>query len=183
MINFNAYLDSRFYKLLVATYIVEVLVIIVFSIDIFSPYHSYTNKSDSMIPAINQGSQTIVKSLPRYFVGDAIAYHANIDGLAEIVTHRIVDIGGNVYTTKGDNNAVADRELVKPRLIVGKVIFIIPYLGHLITFAKSLIGTWLLIIIPAMIIAGSEFIRIIKEIESYDPGSTKDGTTPAPRPE
>jgi len=161
----NKYLNSRFYRYFVASYLVLISVVIIFSIDIFSPFHSFTNKSDSMNPEINRGSITIVKSFVNYQVGEAIAYYAQIDGREEIITHRIMGIGGNVYTTKGDANEVVDRELVKPRLVIGKVIVIIPYLGYLITFVKSLLGNWLLIIFPAALIIASELIRIILELQ------------------
>jgi len=159
------YLTSKFYHGLIATYFILVSTIIIFSVDIFSPWHSFTNKSDSMNPVINRGSITIVKSFPEYQIGDAIAYYAQIDGQEEIITHRIKDIGGNVYTTKGDANAVADRELVKPRLVIGKVVFIIPYLGYFITFTKHLPGTWICIILPALAIIFSEILRLITELD------------------
>lgn len=161
----NKYLNSRFYRCLVTGYVIFIVIVIIFSVDIFSPFHSFTNKSDSMNPAIDRGSITIVKSFASYQIGDAIAYYAQIDGQEEIITHRIMDIGGNVYTTKGDANEVADRELVKPRLVIGKVVAIIPYLGHFIRFAKSLVGNWLLIILPAFVIIASEIARIIMELE------------------
>jgi len=160
----NRYLDSPTYRCLLGVYLVFIIIVIIFSVDIFSPYHSFTNKSDSMNPAIDRGSITIVKSFSNYQVGDAIAYYAQIDGQEEIITHRITGIGGNVYTTKGDANEVADRELVKPRLVIGKVIYTIPYLGYLITFSKKLFGTWLLIIFPALMIVASELTRIILEL-------------------
>lgn len=164
----NKYLDSRFYRRLVTGYVIFIVIVIIFSVDLFSPFHSFTNKSDSMNPAIDRGSITIVKSFASYQIGDAIAYYAQIDGQEEIITHRIMDIGGNVYTTKGDANEVADRELVKPRLVIGRVIATVPYLGYLITFAKSLVGNWLLIILPAFIIIASEILRIIRELEQNE---------------
>jgi signal peptidase len=153
------------YHVIVTGYLLFIALVIIFSIDIFSPLHSFTNKSDSMNPVIDRGSITIVKEYPKYEIGDAISYYSKIDGEEEIITHRVVDIGGNVYTTKGDNNAVADRELVRPRLVIGKVIRVIPCVGHVITFAKSLAGTWLLIIFPAIIIISSELIRIKLEFK------------------
>jgi len=161
----NQYLGSRFYRCFISAYVALMLVVIIFSVNIFSPFHSFTNKSDSMNPAIDRGSITIVRSFASYQIGDAIAYYAQIDGQEEIITHRIMDIGGNVYTTKGDANEVADRELVKPRLVIGKVVTIIPYLGHFIRFAKSLVGNWLLIILPAFVIIASEIARIVMELE------------------
>lgn len=162
------YLDSRFYRIFVVVYVIAIFIVIVFSADIFGSYHSFTNISDSMNPIIDRGSITIVKSFPDYKIGDAIAYYSSYEGREEIVTHRVMGIGGNVYTTKGDANAVADRELIKPRLIIGKVVYVISYLGYAIAFAKSLIGTWLCIIIPAFIIVGSELIRIILELTNAE---------------
>lgn len=158
--SFIIFIESKIRRVLVIFYLIFISIIILFSADIFSPWRSFTNKSDSMNPAINRGSITIVKSFLSYKIGDAIAYYAYINDQEEIVTHRVMDIGGNVYTTKGDANDVADRELVKPRLVIGKVVFIIPYLGYIITFVKSLVGTWLCIIIPALIIIGTELLKI-----------------------
>jgi signal peptidase I len=163
--NVEKIINSALYKWSIIAYVIFVLVVIFFSVDIFSPFHSFTNKSDSMSPAITTGSITIVKSFPNYAIGDAIAYYANSNGVEEIVTHRIMDIGGNVYTTKGDANAVADRELVRPRLVIGKVVYVIPFLGHILTLAKGPVGTWLTIIGPAIIIISAELIRITLELE------------------
>lgn len=163
--NIMNYFESRSYHFLEIFYLTFVAIIILFSADIFNPYYSFTNISDSMNPSINRGSITIVKQFSDYKLSDAIAYYAQIDGRTQIITHRITGIGGNVYTTKGDANDVSDRELVKPRLVIGKVILIIPYLGYVITFAKGLIGTWLLIIIPAILIVISEILKIAVEIK------------------
>lgn len=159
----NKYLNSQYYRALVVFYVLFVSMVIIFSTDIPGPLYSFTNRSDSMNPTIDQGSITIVKNSEKYLVGEVIAYFSLIDGHEEITTHRIMGIGGNVYTTKGDANAATDRELVRPRLIIGKVVMIIPYLGYVIAFAKSLLGTWLCIIFPAAIIVGSESTRIFIE--------------------
>jgi signal peptidase len=104
----------------------------------------------------------VVKKSPEYNVGDIISYYAKINGKEEIVTHRIFRIGGNVYLTKGDANQALDEEKIVPRLIIGKVVLVIPYLGYLIGFAKTKIGLWLLIVLPALFIILSEVIMILK---------------------
>lgn len=164
----NKFLNSKVYLIFKYLYLFFIFIVIIFSVNIFNPYHSFTNKSDSMAPAIDQGSLTIVKRFSTYNIGDAISYYDNSNGPEEIVTHRIRAIGGNVYTTKGDANEVQDRELVKPRLIIGKVIFTIPYLGYLISFAKSPIGTRLGIITPALIIILLEIMNIIINLKKAD---------------
>lgn len=158
--NINLFLESTFFKVFTIFYIVFISIIIIFSVDIFSPYHSFNNISDSMAPTINQGSITIVKEFPAYDVGDIISYYDNTNGYYEIITHRIRAVGGNVYTTKGDANEVYDRFLVKPRLVIGKVILVIPTLGYIITFTKSSLGTALCIILPAALIVLAEMLKI-----------------------
>lgn len=164
----NKFLNSKVYLIFKYLYLFFIFIVIIFSVNIFNPYHSFTNKSDSMAPAIDKGSLTIVKRFPTYNIGEAISYYDNSNGPEEIVTHRIRAIGGNVYTTKGDANEVQDRELVKPRLIIGKVIFTIPYLGYLISFAKSPIGTRLGIIAPALLIILLEIMNIIINLKKAD---------------
>jgi signal peptidase I len=160
------YLDSKWYAFFLRFYCVFIVIVIIFSADIPGPFHSLTNNiSDSMDPVIDRKSLTIVRSLSAYEVGDIITYYALIDGRTEVITHRVTSSKGNVYTTKGDANEVADRELVKPRLVMGKVILIIPYLGLFISIVKSFLGTWFFIILPALMIISAEGIRIILELE------------------
>jgi len=49
---------------------------------------------------------------------------------------------------------------VVPRLIIGKVVLIIPYLGYPIAFAKTKIGLWFLILLPAGLIIFVEIFKI-----------------------
>lgn len=165
------YLNSQWYTLFLRFYCIFVVIVIIFSADIFGSFHSLTNNiSDSMDPVIDRKSLTIVKELPEYQVGDIISYYSLVDDQVEVVTHRVVSIGGNVYTTKGDANEVADRELVQPRLVMGKVIFIIPYFGLFISTVKSFMGVWFFIILPALLIIATEGIRIILELEKKENG-------------
>ena len=160
------YLNSSRYTFFLRFYCIFVFIVIIFSADIPGSFHSLTNNiSDSMDPVIDRNSLTIVRSLPDYKVDDIIAYYFLVDGRTEIITHRIVGIGGNVYTVKGDANEVADRDVVRPRLIMGKVILIIPYLGLFISTIKSFLGTWVFIIFPAWLIICTECARIILELE------------------
>ena len=121
----------------------------------------FTNKSYSMSPIIDTNSLIMVKKFNSYQPGDIITYYAKIDDQEQIITHRIVRLGGNVYLTKGDTNQVIDQYEVVPRLIIGKVVLIVPYLGLLVGFAKTQFGTWLVIIFPALLIIFAEILKII----------------------
>lgn len=125
-------------------------------------FGAYTNISTSMEPLIKKGSVIIVQKYQEYNIGEIIGYWAKINNKEEIVVHRIVDIGGNVYITKGDANQYLDREIVVPRLVIGKVIVIIPILGNIIAVTKTRIGIYLCFIVPASIIITIEILKIWK---------------------
>jgi signal peptidase I len=77
------------------------------------------------------------KALPSQIrVGDVIIYHINYEGLNEDVIHRVVnetEINGTYYyTTKGDANpfSLPFEYNVPYSHLVGKVEYVIPYLGY-----------------------------------------------------
>lgn len=154
---------SKYYYIFFVCYLITTFVIIIFSANIFNIVRSFTNKYSSMNPVINTGTVIVVKKYDQYRVGDIITYYSSNKNGEEIITHRILRFGGNVYVTKGDANQVADREIVVPRLVIGKVILIIPYLGSMISFAKEPVGVWLIIIFPAILIILAEMYRIYCE--------------------
>jgi len=124
----------------------------------------FTNKKVSMEPLISSNSLTIVKPSNYYEVGDIISYYQQIEGEEIIVTHRITQIGGNVYVTKGDYNAATDSQVVRPRLIIGKVIMVVPYVGYLFSVVKQPLGVTVFILLPAVVIIGSEIFKILKMV-------------------
>ncbi len=172
----GAYLQSGYYSSFVAFYCIFVVLVIVFSSDIPGPLRSFTNISESMSPMITRNSMTIVAKRRNYEPGDVVAFHFITDGNDTIVTHRIVGVRGNMYVTKGDANEAYDKEAINPRLVIGKVILIIPYLGAFISFVKGYYGTAFFIVFPAYVIIGSECIRILSELKKTD--TDRDDTTP-----
>lgn len=121
-----------------------------------------TTESRSMAPAITPRDLTVVQEgyMNGYEKGDIISFYALIGDEPTIVTHRIHGLGGNVYITKGDANAAVDEQVLEPRLIIGKVVAVIPEVGSYVRFIKSDIGALLFIILPAMYIIGVEIWRI-----------------------
>lgn len=163
--NFKKFAESKTYYSLVYFYLFFIIVIVVFSSN-FGIITSFANISKSMGEVIPLGSVVITKSYPSYEVGDVISYYANINDEETIVTHRITAIGGNVYVTKGDANILEDRDLVRPRLIIGKVVSVIPYLGYFLHFSKTIVGTILFIIGPALLIIFLELTKTIPYLKS-----------------
>ncbi|NTU46369.1 signal peptidase I [Candidatus Roizmanbacteria bacterium] len=154
--------ESRKYYACVLIYLCYTGLIFLLATNILGfPVRIFTNKSTSMTPTLSEGMLIAVKQESSYSVGDIISFYAEIDNKMEIITHRIVQIGGNTYVTKGDANAVAD-DPVRPRLVIGKVILIIPYLGYLANFVKTVPGNFLFILLPALIIITIEVLKILR---------------------
>ena len=68
-----------------------------------------------------------------------------------IITHRIIEIDDEGYTTKGDYNNIEDAEKVKYEDIEGKVILKIPFLGNIVFALKNKIVIITIIILLYLI--------------------------------
>lgn len=116
--------------------------IIWFSVGVFPIYPSVI-ATGSMEPMIKPGDMVLVEKIlkvediDRLRVGDVVQFSTgNIP-----ISHRIIGIieEENVkrYLTKGDNNAVPDKELVKPADIRGKIKYVVPKIGWPTLLIKS----------------------------------------------
>lgn len=103
-----------------------------------------TIQSGSMLPVLEVGSACVIspdrdgyKHLTRQ---DIITYELegqDVDGPL-LITHRVQCINGDgTYTTKGDNNDVADSRRVEKSQIIGVVRFHIPYFGYVLDNLNS----------------------------------------------
>lgn len=129
-------------------------------------------KSGSMEPTIKTGSLVIDKTESVYQIDDIVTFK-NPNNLTETITHRIYDISGNTYITKGDANNASDKDKITESQIIGEVIFAIPYLGYIVAFSRTLPGLIILIIIPATIIIYDEMNTIKEEIKNRKKGGEK----------
>ena len=120
--------------------------------------------SGSMEPTIKTGSIVMTKPASEYKVGDIITF-GPYSRTKTPTTHRIVEISGNTYITKGDRNNAPDAKPVTQREIIGKVLFDVPYLGFVIDFVRKPLGFVLVLILPAGIIISDEVKKIINEIK------------------
>ncbi|MEG1004186.1 MAG: signal peptidase I [Bacilli bacterium] len=104
-------------------------------------YSIFNVLTGSMEPEIKEGSLIITKEVPinDINVNDVITIRTNTNG--SLVTHRVVvcskDKDGIYFKTKGDANDVTDSFEVREKMIEGKVVFNIPYLGSFISFVKE----------------------------------------------
>ena len=110
----------------------------------------------SMAPAINTGDVILTTPVSRKEpkIGDVVAYQAKrFNGQSVAVfSHRIV--GGDIdsgFIVKGDSNKSPDTQKPKRGDILGVVVFVIPYIGNLLTpkalflLVPSLFGFWLIL--------------------------------------
>lgn len=120
-------------------------------------------QSGSMEPHISTKSIVITVPSSFYSKDDIITFKQS--GRENVlVTHRIVSMEntsrGNEFVTKGDANEEADGETILANDIIGKVVFSIPLIGYIVSFAQTQAGFILLVIIPAVAIVYSELINI-----------------------
>lgn len=130
-------------------YIILNILIILFIINLILSFEKNTHIfgiyifniiSESMEPTLNINDLVIVKkynSNKDLKKGDIITF--NQEG--RIISHRIKEIIENedyLIITKGDNNEVPDKELVKEEQIYGKVIFKIGKIGKIISYIQNM---------------------------------------------
>ncbi len=129
-------------------------------------YQSFVVQSGSMEPAIMTGDVIIIQEQEEYLVNDVITFIDNDD---RIVTHRIIKITdeGDLpsYHTKGDANRAEDRDLVFYKNVLGKVVFVLPRFGFLVTFSKTTNGLIAMILIPSLILVSDQLLKIINAKE------------------
>lgn len=89
----------------------------------------------------------------------------------EFVTHRLIKVahGQNLstFTTKGDHNKHEDTWILAGGAIIGKVTFIVPYLGYALSFMQSKLGIVFFILIPAVYIIVDEIYIIISTFKNH----------------
>ncbi|MDQ0207753.1 signal peptidase I [Alkalicoccobacillus murimartini] len=120
-------------------------------------YSALTILSNSMQPEFSEGDVIVIKqSQADELVANDIITFGTKEG--HRVTHRITDSteqdGNFFFTTKGDNNNVADAEPVFEGQVIGKVLFSIPMLGLVSRFVSEPIGFMVLIVLPLVAYVG-----------------------------
>jgi signal peptidase len=99
--------------------------------------------TQSMEPTLPPGTLVVVRPVAtdQIEVGDVVTYQIT-SGQAAVVTHRVIAVssssdGGRTFTTKGDNNDVADSKPVLPAQIRGTVWYSLPALGTVNQFVNG----------------------------------------------
>ncbi len=137
------------------------LYIITSNYNIFGGYRSYLVQSGSMEPAIMTGDIIVINSQNVYAINDVVTFR---DEENRIVTHRLIEStekdGNPAFATKGDANRSQDFETINYGQILGKVVLVVPKLGYLVAFSKTMPGLIILILIPAFMFVLDELLKI-----------------------
>ncbi|AJW70530.1 signal peptidase I [Nitrosopumilus adriaticus] len=102
---------------------------------------------NSMYPVIESGTFVVLKQDQKYIIGDIIGF---VNEEEKNVVHRIVKQTDEGFITKGDNNRKNDPGIVPVDEVIGRTIFVIPYVGYTSLFLQtpigiSIFGIWALI--------------------------------------
>lgn len=120
---------------------------------------SYVVLTGSMVPRVPISSMVFTLPQKTYSVGDIITFNRG----DITVTHRIYSIKKGVYQTKGDANKAVDPQKVYFADIIGKDIIIIPFIGKITGFIKSVPGFIILVAIPILLFIIFEMLELKKE--------------------
>jgi signal peptidase len=161
-------------KQLIATPIVAtILLLLVFFIVVPTnngSMHFLTVRSGSMEPSIHVGDVVVSLKVDveDIEVGDVITFrYPGESDPNKCYTHRVSKIintedGNLLFQTKGDMNEDPDTKLVRPSYIIGKASVVVPYLGYFGDFARSIVGYFIFLFVPCILIILFEVRRIFK---------------------
>jgi signal peptidase len=124
-------------------------------------------ESGSMEPQLPFLSMILVRKSDTLSVGDVITVKDSASSL-KTYTHRIVKIeennGQKSYITKGDANDSFDTLLALEKDIVGKLVFVVPYIGFINIWARSPAGFFFIVVVPFVFVILGELGLIAGEI-------------------
>lgn len=152
-----------------AIYLLVFFFILLVQLRMAGDIYFFTVESGSMEPAISTGSLVTVNPQRAYTKGDIISFSYYTDGNRDpVITHRIDKIssedGITLYTTKGDANNISDLNYIRIENIIGRVTFQVPLVGYVISWARTIPGFIVLIILPTLLIIFKEIKNIQSEL-------------------
>jgi signal peptidase len=130
-------------------------------------YSFYYVLTESMEPEIMAGDMILCKSVkPETLqVGDVITYSGETGDLkGKIITHKIVEINGDIFTTKGVANDIPDPPIRSSQILSGYVATV-PIAGKLFSVINSKYGFVFLIVLPLVLLFINEVSNIVKSFK------------------
>lgn len=130
---------------------------------------SYVVLSDSMEPAFTSGDVVIVDAVPteQIDVGDVITYDSPGAGTDDRISHRVVAIDRSdeqtTFRTKGDQNEKRDQYVVDETDVIGRIWFVIPFVGYFVRFAGTDLGIIMLVVVPGVALVVTELWSVYQD--------------------
>jgi signal peptidase len=125
----------------------------------------HTDLSGSMEPKIAPGDVVINEEIEPWEarVGDIVTFRDPQDA-SKLLTHRVVstkDTGSHIwFVTQGDANNTQEHWRVGASGEIGRLVYTVPWVGHLAVFARTKLGWGLLVGIPLLLVLIEELARI-----------------------
>ncbi len=136
-------------------------------------YSGFRVLTGSMEPEIPANSFVLVKLCKASSIkeGDVISFYSSDASLGGAInTHRVMSIGSDAghvtFTTKGDANPIADKNLVYDVDLIGKVVFVSHLFGLFIRLISNPIVFAAFIVVPLVIIIFANVRSMAKDIKA-----------------
>jgi signal peptidase len=97
-------------------------------------------------------------------IGDVVTYKGESGSMSgKIITHKIVEISGDTFVTKGVANDLADPPIHSSQ-ILSKYVATIPVAGTIFSVVNSKYGFIFLIAVPLVLLIFNEISIIVKAV-------------------
>jgi signal peptidase len=132
---------------------------------------AFVVRSGSMAPAIDTGDVAVVEPISptAASIGDVVTF---TDPHGRLTSHRarsIIRRGDQIhFTTQGDSNTGQEHWKVPANGRIGRVVYRVPKLGFAVVEISSTAGRIGLIVVPALLLAGSLLAGIWRPGEDAD---------------
>lgn len=127
--------------------------------------HPNTVLTGSMEPAISAGDVVVDEQISPLDaeLGDVVTFRDPEDQ-SRLITHRVVGIrrvGSHLwFRTQGDANNTTERWRIAADGALGRVAYVVPWVGHAAVIARTPLGLWLFVLVPLVLLAAEELWRI-----------------------
>lgn len=125
----------------------------------------HTVLTGSMEPAIAAGDVVVVEPISpaEAHVGDVVTFRDPEDQ-SRLITHRVRSVrreGAHLwFVTQGDANNTTERWRVAASGEVSRVVYVVPWVGHVAALAQGPLGVSLFLLVPLLLFAAEELVRI-----------------------
>jgi signal peptidase len=127
--------------------------------------HPHTDLTGSMEPVISPGDVVINEEIKPTTaeVGDIVTFRDPEDQ-SKMLTHRVVSkrrVGADLkFVTQGDANNTQEHWQVPADGQIARVVYTVPWVGHVAVLARTRLGWILLVGVPLLLLAAGELVRI-----------------------